>query len=614
MSLNRAQLFEVLRDAFNRAYPGDSQATLETLANLLTPVWDGSVLYSVKSTLFAGGAVGDGVTSDRNAIQAAIDWSAQNRLTVSIPDGNYLVNQPLYARAGASVVCTPRARLIRNYSTTGTTGLLMNETMTTPISNFRWSGGVLHNPSPATLAGNTVCLNANDSVIEDVFCDEWSSAGRAFLIFGNRLRLNRIRAVSAYDGGGIRYAGGDDFRCTDSYVECGDDCFQFVPGAASAGTLFDQPIARGQYVGCQGYSHNARLMVAGLVSTTETLHMTGSITDCAWIGVRGRGRQFGAIDNTDSTGKIARMDFIGCQCDSTGETGSPVGSFWVNRASGAGPVEDVRLSGCTILAPELEAVEINGASGSVVGKVTIDQSYLDKSRTSATETVITQYCDSFTIRGSTVVGNGNDVIVLGVGLATATNSVIDGNRIIEIDNVLSGIRLNSATGWVIRDNRFVERSGQTSARAVTYTASGATQGTVYPNDYSGLTASQKIFPNASNNTGNKVIGAGLGADATGAVLRWHESGQARTNFTATTTQTYTLPTAVPGQVFRFLVTGTGMMAIACTGTDVIRQGISVTTATTGRLTSTAQGNSVTMEAVDGSTWNVTSSFGTWVVT
>ena len=545
-------------------------------------------------------------------INQAITDTAASGDVLLIPSGVYRLDGPIYARTGATVVCSPQAVLLRNFSQSGTTGLLMNPDIATALSAVRWSGGIIRNAAPASLAGNAVCLNADDSLIEKIVIDEWSSSGRAFLLFGNRLVLRRFRAVSVNDGGGVRFAGGDDFRCSDGYAECGDDTFQFVPAASTGAAQFDRSIRNGQYANCHGYSFNARLMAVALVSPTEALHMTASITDCAFIGVRGRGRQFAAVDNSDSTGSIARIDFVSTRCDSTGRSGAPVGSFWINRASGAGPVEDIRAEMISVMAPEKSALEVNGASGYPVGKVTIDKSYLDASRSAPLETVTTQYAESPTIVRSTIKGAGADPVLIGAGSGTVTDAVIEGNRIIQIDNGMSGVRFNAAAGGLVRSNAFVERSGQTTARAVTV-ASTATGITIQSNDYAGLTQAQKIFLTGTGNAGQRLINSGL-TTSNGTTLRAHESGQTRANGSASTLQTYTLPAAVQGQRFTFAVTGTGMMAIACNGTETIRQAGSVTTPTTGRLTSTARGDAVTIEAVDSTGWQVTSVIGSWTVT
>lgn len=587
-----------------------------TRGQILTAAQLSAALTAVTGPIPADyGAVVNGTTDDRDAVQAVIDYSAASNVTVSIPDGDYLIGSALYARSGARVVCSPRARLLRGASQTGTTGLLMNEIMTAEVTDFRWIGGTFRNPTPASLTGNMICLNADDSLLDGVRVDEWGANDRAMLLFGDRLTVREPWAVSALDGGGIRYAGGDDFLCVGGYVECGDDCFQFVPPGGPTATLFDQTIRRGLYVGCRGYSTNARLMVAALLHTSYSLHMTGSILDSGWIGVRGRGRQALTIENEDSTGSIARMFATECQCDSTGESGASTASVYISRASGAGAVEDITLR-LRVLAPELEAIKVIGASGYPVGRVIADGCYFGASRTSGRQALLAQSVTEYTSRGSTYVANGSHAAQMGNGTALATNSTFSGDLFTAIDNSMSGINFACATGGAVRDARFVERSGQTTARAITLGTGAEGTGAVKIDidagscDFSGITLSDPLTMNSTVSNETRVVNSGTRVHTGSLTLRRHESGQVRIANSGSAL-TFSLPAAAVGLEYVVTVNGSGGCVLQAASGDIIRVGSSTSTAA-GTATG-AQGNSIRLVCPDADTWLAVGTVGTWTL-
>jgi len=84
--------------------------------------------------------------------------------------------------------------------------------------------------------------------------------------------------------GGIRVEGGNNIKISNSEVESGDDCFQFVPSAAPEDPLFNMDISNGEYKNCVGHSAGARLII---VAKGE--NNTCSIKDVGFINIKGSG-------------------------------------------------------------------------------------------------------------------------------------------------------------------------------------------------------------------------------------------------------------------------------------------------------------------------------------
>ncbi len=556
--------------------------------------------------------------ADASAIinQAIQDTAAAGEVLL-LRTGLYRLDNPIYGRSGAMVICSPRTVLSRNFSQSGTTGLLMNPDMTTPLSEFRWSGGRIRNPAPASLAGNSVCLNANDSMLEDLFFDEWSSAGRAMLLFGNQLTLNRMRGASANNGGGIRFAGGDDFRCSDAWMYCGDDCFQFVPGATTGSTLFNRTIRRGQFMNCHGWSWNARLCAAALVSTSETLHMTASILDSGFIGIRGRSGRVGVtVENEDSTGMIARLAINDVQVDCTSAAAATTGSCYIAAATGTGGVEDVQLNRLTVLGPLNQAVQIVGVSGTV-RRVSLDGCYLDAPRTAGTPTLIAQGATTVKSRRTYYKANGADAVQIGNGSSLVTDTTSEGDTFDQIDNTKSGINFACATGGAVRDGRFIERSGQTSARAITLAGGAEGTGAVKLDidtascNFAGLSLSEPVVLNTTSSAENRVLANGVTRTHTSNVaLRRHEAGSVRIANSASTI-TLSLPTPGASVEFTVMNLGAGNCVVQAAAGHTIRD--ATTLGASGGSATGPQGSALRIVGLSATEWAIVAKVGSWTV-
>ena len=573
------------------------------------------------------GLVGNGVMSDRLALQALIDWSAAARRTITIPDGRYWLDGPLYARDYATIVCEPNAVFVRGFTQSGTSGLLMNQTMTTQVRRFRWTGGVIENAgtlvrdgsqpySPGvftggSLDGNSVCLYGDaETEITDLFCDEW--AARPFLLFGD-IKMRRCRAISYQDGGGIRYAGwGREFRAIDCHVVCGDDALQFVPPGATGAVGFNQATIGGQFIGCTGLSWNARFMAAVLLTTAETLNMTNDIRDCGWMGCHGRGLRALTIENEDSTGIIAGVGVTDCSVEIISSS-TLFAAVNLTAAVGSGGVEDVTLRGLRIRSPVREALKIDAAD---VRRVRAVDCVFGKPTTAGVNCVQVDKASDVTFSRSRLTGNGTDVALVGSGSNTAYGVDFDDCRFDEIDNLVAGVRFNACIGGLVRRATFVQRSGQTTARGVAMGAATGVQQIVLegPHDNTGLTLAEYLNPFTNNgSSGNRIASAAaIIVAASARTMRNHESGSVVYNTGATSLVACTLPSAVPNLVYSACVTDADGIRFQAGAGDRIRYGATLGAAA-GSITSTTIGDTITLRCVVAGEWLVMPAAGAWTV-
>jgi hypothetical protein len=540
-------------------------------------------------------------------IQDAIDWCSSNGYTLRGTSGLYSITGPIYAKSNLNLVMDPDCILQRAYTQAGTTGLLQNADMTIKITNVRILGGRIKNTDSTTFKGNQVCLNGDDIHIDGLEIDEWGSTSRAMLLAGDRMRLSRIRAVSLDQGGGIRLIGGDQFKCSDSHVKCGDDAYNFVPGGTGS-LLFDLPITNSQYVNCTGESFNGRLFLAAL-SGSGSLDMTASITDCAFIGIRGKGSNRGmVIYNEDSTGVIADIDIIGCMIDCSDDVTSGNAAY-INGQAGTGGVRDIRFKGWRIKSPYKEAMEISG----VVDRVFVNGFRIDKPRTAGENTVDIKNVTSASFADGYMEANAADCFSVGSASNDANNVRIEGVTMAEIDDSKAGIRATASAGITSRSNKFIERSGQTSAFAIVL-ASGSSDSQIDPSDYSGITRSEKISMTAGNTQRNCVHGnTGTIIDATGATLRNYLSGTTYSNSGATAITPFVLSSAVPGTEYTFVVEDSDGIRVTANASDTITIG-PTTSISGGKIESTTVGSVVHIKCLHSNAWYAISSTGTWTVT
>ena len=113
-----------------------------------------------------------GATDMSTLINTAIAETAADGVQLLIGPGSYLASSMIKLVSGAKVRLQPDSIILRDFVSVGVTGLIGQESYSTPLTKPQWFGGVVRNPSPSTLNGRSFGLYMDDGVIEDDA--EWS--------------------------------------------------------------------------------------------------------------------------------------------------------------------------------------------------------------------------------------------------------------------------------------------------------------------------------------------------------------------------------------------------------------------------------------------------------
>jgi hypothetical protein len=533
-------------------------------------------------------------------INEAIAGSADLGDPLWIGPGDYLNSSTIKLVSGANIILSTRATLIRNTTSLGSTGHITQADLSTPIQDVKWSGGRIYNPDPATLTGNAFGVNCEDSDFGGFFIDEWSSLGRAMVMFGARNKIHDFRAVSVNDGGGIRPDRCVEVIVSNAYVACGDDCYMW--NLPAQGTFAGGYSARNQYINCIGYSWNARVLVTSMQRTTVEADVDGTIEDCIAIGVRGKGKMGFACYNTLGTGPIRRIRLIGCQFDCSDFTSSHAGIDIYGDASHGG-VYDIEIENTDVISPGSRAVLVRGISRNV----RFTGGFLGAPRTTQNTVDVDEAAEAH-FTGTVFEGRGDaDVVKIGDDAAATARAFFRSCTFREIANTYDGVVFTSAQAGEVTGCRFVETSGATTARALTIPAAAANV-RVSRNDYSGLTLAAKMSWAPADNGGCVVDATDTRTISAHTTTYAYLSGTTYV-LTGATTRTLTLPAAKAGLEFTLVQEGTGAAVLRASGSDTIRIPGSVSSAG-GTITSGAQGNFVRVRAVSGK-WVAVATGGTW---
>lgn len=388
------------------------------------------------------GAVGDGESDDRVALQHCLDAASAVNGTVVLTK-SYALHSTLNARSNSHLRFVGGARLIRRF---GGRALLSNERFEDKITNFQMTGdGVIDGKE---IPGQTLFLFGDDLVLSGFTITNFAG-GQAILIGGDRNRVREVTTTNpekAPGTGGIRMFGGHDFLARGCNVTSGDDAFQFTPIATPDHPLRDLSIDTAQYVDCSGRSEVARLAVVILsTSPPGAGGMTASITGVAFQKCSGSaGRRGIVVANTDSTGTISDVTFSECEIDlSAAESGEGYQEILVQRSPGAGPVRTLRFKGVAIISPRSTAF---GTRGDAEADAFVEDIHLENCLLNApadgNSTVKLLGVRDCRISGGRIEGSGaKPTISGGVGPNAAEDLHIDGVALPGVADITQAVRL-----------------------------------------------------------------------------------------------------------------------------------------------------------------------------
>lgn len=307
---------------------------------VLTP---GGVFYEYTVPLEAFGIVDRTGTLDMAPlINAAIVATAAAGEELRIGPGTYRLNSSVFVRSGMRLVASPRARFIGYFDTVGARAMVCLTDadaaiqFTTPLTDIYIEGGSWGRngtrPTPTTWSGNVGNVFSFYGVRVTLIAVEVKnySSGRAFFIGGEHWRLDRCRALDTPIQGGtgaFRWYAGGPMLATNLFAECGDDCFQVVPGNFATTDCHDIT-----YSDCYGISTAARVCVIGLgvrasagAAAQDTANL--SVKRVTFRNITGFSPFPVGIGNTDNIQPIEDVVFEACSFECTavmGGIGAPL--------------------------------------------------------------------------------------------------------------------------------------------------------------------------------------------------------------------------------------------------------------------------------------------------
>jgi hypothetical protein len=268
-----------------------------------------------------------------NNLIAAVNTGGGGRIV--FPAATYPLSSGLIAQNDVELHLMKGAWLQKTYSAAAglPAALVTNASLSTKVVRFAITGPGKLGCTSLSLPGTIIGLWGDQLRLEDFTVDTYGGVngpqhgGNAVDIGGDRIRVRCVTVTNAYAGmgaGGIRMFGGNSFVAIGCHVESGDDALQFAPlSPSSESVLKDMSIARGTYIGCTGFSSAARFIAVTLVDATDPGSMSASITDCSFVSCRGQGTvRRAVVYNTDSSGTIRDVDFLGCSFGSYATLGT----------------------------------------------------------------------------------------------------------------------------------------------------------------------------------------------------------------------------------------------------------------------------------------------------
>lgn len=403
------------------------------------------------------GALGNDLSDDTEAINCALAWSGSTRRTIHAPRGIYRTTSRLILTDRCHLKAAPNAVFRRNFiGASSHAAALFGQTLyTTKINDVSVEGGI-YDVVDSDKTGKVFCLNGDNISLHRLDIQDYYG-GQGILISGDRNRVSDCSVVTpsnAAGTGAIRMMGGHDFLCSDCYARCGDDCFQFVPGADS-GENGGVDIVNGAYVNCIGYSETARVAVVSL-ATSGNGPCSSQILNVAFTNVLGTGGGAGlAITATDQgeTNTIDGVTFVNCQVSAPRDYGSSVNAIDISTGDYL-PVRNISIMGCVLRASVHDTVDIRGVDGLLIENCVIEAPITSGNK------MVRLFGNSSRVKifGCLLRGNGDcQGIYLGESSECSSVDVV-GNDILGLSNTAWGISASRVNVGLIKDNRIAVRT------------------------------------------------------------------------------------------------------------------------------------------------------------
>jgi hypothetical protein len=441
------------------------------------------------------GVPSDGKEDATAAIQDALDM----HVPITFGPGSYRTTASLLLDSGADIEIADDAILVKDFAagTSSMASWVRNRDFGVKADRIRISGHGKLEAASVAATGNLLCLFGDEMELRDFSVTRYSG-GKAITIAGDRTRLYNLKVSGspAKSGtGGIRYVGGNNFRCFGAQVESGDDCLQLVPSGARSDPLFDQSISDAFYIGCTGHSSTARPLVAALQAGADAapgeVFMGASISNSGWTACGGSGVAAAlAIQNYSSSGAISNIAITDCVIDMSSSRAR--GGEISIRASTAGLVANVCWTRGRIVSPQYSTAKLIGP----VDNVTFTDFSAERGAQGALLPVMDLTGTNTAIIGGIFDGRGTTADVISVATNDATTDpitpIISPREVRGIASRRAGVRLHQVSAPRVVNGKYRPAVGSVAARAIVV-ASGTSDALITGNDVTGFGSSAPII-------------------------------------------------------------------------------------------------------------------------
>ncbi len=466
---------------------------MKALENKLSGVQGDLGIFNVKEH----GLIGDGVTDEATAANAVLAISGAK--TVFFPDGIYLTTAVLKIPSNTKVLLARNAIMKRNFlDRTVAGGTFTNSDPSGGNVNIHIEGGQFDvESSTDTDGGHITFQNVARVVIKDIHTTDFINYWNIVLFDCTDVLISDVFATVTSGTGnqdGIHIEGGSRMAIENCILTTGDDSIVLAQQLQTPQAKTDMSdIAISNCILKSTVANGIRLEVStGQTPSTRTLRRV-RISNCTIIGgaqANSGTSSYGGIQIADSTngGNLTDVVVENVHVDASASLAEAVNIQWGQR---------ITLSNVTVKDPKGPGFRINGATD--IRMIECESTGTRGTTQNAVEVADTSAVTHMRIIGGHFDGATGDGISLGSGAnifnvqvlgVLVQNSTLDG---IDIDNAVI------TTGGAIISGCFCELNGGYGVRV------------------------------GSNSTAVQILGNGLQANTTGAIIDGGAATQAAHN-------------------------------------------------------------------------------------